>query len=74
MKRETITISVGPLMKKFILRRASDEFNSVSQYIRKLVRDDNYWQRELTKERNRAAGSSVPRAPIPWGNGPSKRP
>jgi Arc/MetJ-type ribon-helix-helix transcriptional regulator len=73
MKRETITISVGPEMKKYILRRASAEFNSVSQYIRKLVRSDNYFQREVTKARNIAAGK-VSRAPIPWGNAPSRRP
>lgn len=74
MKRETITISVGPDMKRYILKRASEEFDSVSSYIRKLVRTDNYYHRELVKKRNRNAGSSNSRAPILWGDELSKRP
>lgn len=42
MKRETITISVKPDMKKYILKRGSTDFESVSDYIRSLVRKDNY--------------------------------
>lgn len=52
MKRATITISITPGMKQYALRRAAEEFASVSDYFRVLVRRDNYIQRELTKYRN----------------------
>lgn len=39
-------------MKKFILKRSTTEFESVSQYIRKLILADSYRLRELEKERN----------------------
>ena len=52
-------------MKRYILRRALTGFDSVSQYIRKLVCKDNYYQRELTKSRNQKTNGNVPKAPIP---------
>ncbi len=70
MKRETITISVSPDMKNYIQRRAAADFESVSQYIRKLVLSDNYRQRELSKDQNRSAD----RAPAPWSNAFARRP
>lgn len=70
MKRETITISVGPDMKNYIQRRAAADFESVSQYIRKLVLRDNYHQRELAKDQNRSAA----RPPAPWSNAFARRP
>lgn len=51
MKRETITISVGHGMKGFILRRASSDFRSVSEYIRHLVSRDDYYLRDLSRKR-----------------------
>ena len=45
MKRETITISVPPRMKRYIMALGSSEFGSVSEYIRKLIRQDQNFRR-----------------------------
>lgn len=74
MRRETITISIGPDMKKFILRRASTDFKSVSDYIRSLVLRDNYRERELKKIRDQDAARTSPQALVSWGQALSRRP
>ncbi len=74
MKRETITISVRPDLKRYILRRAAADFDSVSAYIRKLVMADNYLQRELAKDRNRPVVNEPRPTRGPWENAYAWRP
>jgi len=74
MKRATITISITPGMKQFVLRRAADEFASVSDYFRELVQRDNYFQRQVTKYRNRDKERNSRELRASIGKEPSARP